>query len=509
MIRHQLLRIAANYTRLIISFIAGIVIVRQLLVYGEDIFNIYTVVTIGAGIGIMLKEMLRIALVPLLAEHWQKNDTEFSRHYVVAFGVSSVVASIGFVIMVVFAFSMHHFSIQPENLFAAQVFVICRAIVMVMSVCLAPLIAMQAVSQRFVQVNLLILLERCFDVLALFMPLFFLGEAVAGSQALIIFAVASVIFAVFLYGIFTVYLTRVENRLWPRWSFSKLWNYSRHWKRLGWAAVLIVSFNLYFRFDTLFINIYFGVGETIAFGLSVQIVGMLRQLTSGIVNGFDAVVARLVHEPAEDKIDRISSLVSFSAYLQALVTGHGVLFLTLTLPTLLVFWVGDRVSDLTILSATTQLSLILAFGMAARSFSEIWMNQLQGQGKLDAFVRYTAVITLFNPFIVIFIATLNPGGITLLQVGIIYTLLLSISHLIIVPGIYIRENGGSWLGMYRVVFRGLASVPVGALAVYGIGIMMEFNNDLNRLIVVGSILFVIALIDLFFFMLHNIRAGRY
>ena len=121
MILHQFLRVSTNYARLIIGFLAGILVVRQLLAYGEDIFNIYTVVTVGAGIGIMLKEILRIALVPLLTEHWQKNKNDFSTQYAAAFALSLIAASTGLLIMVLLATSMNRLSIQQENVFAAQV----------------------------------------------------------------------------------------------------------------------------------------------------------------------------------------------------------------------------------------------------------------------------------------------------------------------------------------------------------------------------------------------------
>lgn len=505
MIRQQIIRICANYTRLIVGFVVGLLVVRQLLAYGEDIFSIYTIVTVGAGVGIMLKEMLRISLVPILAENWQNQGTDFAKQYSSAFSVSLAAAALGFVAMSALAFAIPNLLILPENVFAAQIFVMCRALILLMSVALAPLFAMQAVSQRFVQVNVLIALERIADLLALLLPLWLLGTAANGSDALVIFAVGSVLLTFMLYGTFAIYLSRLDGRLRPRPSLSKVHSKRRLWIGLAWAALLVVSFNLYFRFNTFFINMHFGITETVVFGICVQIVGMLRQLTSGIIRGLDAVVARFTHESNGCGRASIEAVLSISGYLQSLLTSYAILLMALSLPLLLKLWIGEQISNPTVLPSVVDLSLIMAIGMSARSFSEIWMNRLQGEGKLGSYVRYTASITLLNPIAIFSILILSPGGISLLQVGFVYTGLICLSHLVIVPYVYIREYGGSWIQLYTPIFRGMATIPIAAVLIYFTSRYVQFDGSMKWFYVSSGLLVSIAAVDCFVFLLRNHR----
>ena len=95
-------RIFSNYIRMIMTFSMGIIIVRLLLDKSQEIFSIYTLVTVGIGIGVMLKELLRIALVPRLSSAMASKGNEFSAIFTSCFLASIASAIFGAMLMLIF-----------------------------------------------------------------------------------------------------------------------------------------------------------------------------------------------------------------------------------------------------------------------------------------------------------------------------------------------------------------------------------------------------------------------
>ena len=100
-----MLRIGSNYARLLTTFILGIAIVRILVGLGSDVFSVYALVTIGLGVGTMLKELLRLGLVPELGREFNDglpNEVGFRVAYASSFVVALGFAVSGALIMIVF-----------------------------------------------------------------------------------------------------------------------------------------------------------------------------------------------------------------------------------------------------------------------------------------------------------------------------------------------------------------------------------------------------------------------
>ena len=57
-------RIISNYASLLAGLLIGLLVTRLLLGSGEALFGIYTTITVGMGISIMLTELLRMGIVP-------------------------------------------------------------------------------------------------------------------------------------------------------------------------------------------------------------------------------------------------------------------------------------------------------------------------------------------------------------------------------------------------------------------------------------------------------------
>lgn len=499
MLRAQFKRIFGNYTRLALGFVIGIMTVRLLLGFGNDIFNIYTLVTVGAGIGIMLRELLRIALVPRMTELWTKerNGEEFNLAFKQASALCQVSLVGGVILMASLAWLISNLDVNPENVDAARVFVFARMAIMISSVFLAPLFAMQMVEQKFGEANSLMTLERLADFIAVIVAAFLFSGAENGSDSLILFSFFSAFFTITLHIFYARHIMS--------WSFLPLPLSWPKIKGIGsefttsafWAFILVLSFNLYLRFDTFFVNIMIGASATIAFGLSAQLLGMVRQLTYGIANGLDAVVANLTHTKSAN-VDDQKRVLHLSAYLQSLFTGYSVLFMFLCAEELLELWVGSKIADPNVIPLSAHLSAIMLIGMGARSLSESWMGQLNGLGKIGSYTKITLPITLLNPIILMMAAATLPF-VKIEMVAYLFSALLCLSHLVFVPMAVVRETEETAGSLFQPILRGGASLPVAIAIIWFVLMGAQQAEGLIKILIAACVMGVVAAIDLWIY----------
>lgn len=492
--RSEYARIIGNYLRLLIGFAIGLLMVRQLLHYGADIFNIFTIVTVGAGIGIMLRELLRIALTSHLSKAWAgrgspDGDQHFREVYGQAMALSAIACLLGLALMAGLALAVAKLDIAAENVGAARAFIASRAAIMAVTVVMSPLLTMVLVLQKFGRMNTLMTLERLSDFLAVLSPLVLLAPGFDGASALAIFALVSAVLtgSLYLYAGWRV-VWNAPELLRPTWHWGGRDTRQAIMHSVLWAFALVLSFNLFLRFDTFFINTHFGAMATIAFGLAVQLMGMVRQLTVGIVNGLDAVVARLAFDHSVDKEARLQGqrILALNSYLQTVLTLAAVMFLTVGARDVLHVWVGDRVHDPHVLTLTASLAAIMLAGVGARSLSEGWMATLNGQGAIGSYVRYTVIVTCLNPLLLLAGAAALGSSLPLQAVAWAFAVLLALSHLAIVPLVYVRETGQNPAALVRPLLRGLVATPVALALALAVSYWAAGTTSLTRMIAIAG-----------------------
>lgn len=495
--RSELVRIGSSYARLLAGFLIGILLVRQLLSYGTDIFNIYTIITVGAGIGTMLRELIRIALVPHLSAAWTRHRDEpspevFRRIYASGFHVSTITAAFGLLLMGTVAHFLDQFAIEPENLSAALAFLAARAVIMVISVTLSPLLSMLPVTQQFSRSNLLLFLERFSDFVAAILPAFLLGAGASGAHALILFAIANVALSAMLYAITIVLMVRRQPLFLPTWRHFAWDRVKRVAVSAGWAAGLVLSINIYLRFDTFFVNLVFGAAATVAFGIAVQLIGMVRQMTNGLVSGLDAVVAKLGNGGqttiASTRQLGETEVISFSSYLQAMLTGNALVFIILGAEQLISLWVGAKVDDPDIIRLSAQMTAIMLAGIGSSALAEGWMNALNGKQRIGNYVRYTLPISLLNPIILMCLWWLDSSLLTMQMVALCYALLLIIGNLLIIPAIYAHAQQEQMLALYRPILFGLLAPVIAGIMAITLLEILHFGGATGRLLFIATIL---------------------
>lgn len=477
LLRAEIKRIGSNYVRLLLGFVIGVVTVRILIGYGQDVFNIYTLITVGAGVGIMLKELMRIALVPHLSRAWSGKGTaidssaSFTDVYAASFRTAGLAVFFGLILMAGVGLVFHRFDVSHDNLGAAYVFLACRAAIMAMAVGISPMTGMMPVKMQFNRWNGLQTAERVADLVSVCAPLV-LGT-MSQSDALIIFGLVSV----FLYALLYLAIARVQIRedpaLTPRWKGDGQRVLARAiLGSMGWAAALVLSFNLYLRFDAFFINLQFGAAETVAFGICIQLVGMVRQVTAGLIFGLDAVAAKLHfagHDAAATASDHPSAfpaaeLVRHATYLQATVTLSAFAFLWFHGADLIALWLVGQAVPTDVLDLAARLSAIMLLGIAMMSVSDPWMNALNGIGSISSYVRFTLPVALMNPVLLLGGAAFFGSAMAVESVGIVFSALLAISYLILVPVVFARQSGQPLGHVLELVARGTVAPLLTLLA---------------------------------------------
>ncbi|UIP07375.1 hypothetical protein LY632_02960 [Erythrobacter sp. SDW2] len=498
--RSEVTRIAGNYLRLMAGFVIGLLLVRQLLNYGSDIFNIFTIVTVGAGVGIMLRELLRIALTSHLSEAWAGRDEAggheaFRGVFRQAMALSAVACLVGLALMAMLALALPRLDIAAENIGAARVFVGARAVILAATVLISPLLTMLMVMQRFGRMNTLMTLERVADFIAVLLPLVLLAPGFEGGSALILFGLASAALTSSLYLFAAWRIVReAPELLRPGWSWGALDKRKALTRSILWALALVFSFNLYLRFDTFFINAHFGAAATIAFGLTVQLIGMVRQLTAGIVMGLDAVAAKFRFGAREaDRGGGFDRILALSNYLQTIISGSAIVMLSVWLDELLQLWVGGRVPDASVLELTRSLVLVMLFGIAAIALSDGWAGALDGTGKNRLYVRYTATLAAANAAALLVLGQL--GLVTPLGLAFLFSGLLAIGHLLIVPQVYAKETGVPVRTLLAPILRGMPAPALSAAVSLTLHDRLAALHPLAAVIISGSIVGLIALAD--------------
>ena len=426
----EFLRVFSNYIRMFMTFSMGLIIVRILLDKSQEIFSIYTLITVGMGIGIMLKELLRIAIVPRLSAKFREADDDFIAVFTSCILASLGLAFIGVIITLIFLANINYFAVTDEQLFPATIFILCRAFQIFISLALSPFIVLLPIMRKYVASNIFLTFERASDFFAIIVAIFVINSS--NTDILILIGLIGSILLTTLYCLTSIIIFRSNKKFrfkFSRQALQEMWG-TGHF--VGWTAVLVISVNLFLRFDLIWINITAGVFGTAVFGIVIQSIGMMRQLTYGIIQGLDAAFAFLKFSD-DNKDGAFKKLLYVSSYLQGIIgfAAYGVIFFAGH--QILQYWLGPQALDTGIVDAAYHLILICSAGILITSFAEVWTNALNGMGHISQYAPWLVPSALANPILLI----LSTAFVSLMpsyeMAAWLYFILLFISYGIFVP----------------------------------------------------------------------------
>ncbi len=434
--KDNFIRVGSNYLRLLLNFAIGLILVRLLLRYSVDKFSIYTLIVVGIGFGAMLKELARIAVVPSLSKTFKSDPDGFARSYSSSFLTTGLFGLSGAALMISLIFVLPYFSIKPADLKDAQLFLFFRALQAFLVVFLSPALNLMLIARRFAVANGLLIAERMIELLSIIWLIHWGSSAYFGG-GLAQVGFVSLAGLIVLYGTFLGILMLRDKDFRPNPKAMSFADTKGTLKLFGWTVTLVLAMNLYLRFDIVFVNYFIGALATASFGLAVQATGIVQQVTNGLVGGLDSSFAHMQKNDvggrtAAAAIARLSGLqASFGLAIAGI-------FIFCT-HELILLWLGADALPPQTVQTTASVTMLMVLGIVARGFSEVWMNAMNGQGKVGRYAPWLLLGALTNPVLVCVGALFLLQDTPLIAVATAFLVLHIISYGLIVARIASRQ----------------------------------------------------------------------
>lgn len=481
----QVSRIVSNYGRMLVTFFMGIWLVRVLLEMGQEVYAVVALLGAAMGIAGIMKEMVRGTMVPAigLALH-REEGAAFQETYSAAWILSFVAALVSVAIISSFYLFFDYLEIPDSIRSSAALYLFTRIPSTFAAILLAPATNLMPVTGRMVANNMWQALERVGDVMAaVIVAAYWYADSPADQLAR--------------YAMYSVLpLLAVEigwaahGVLGDRKYYSGLRKPSAGVMKaivsnIGWNSFYVISMNLYLRLDTILTNLFFGVSGTLVFSLAGQLLSYMRLLTIGLVQGLDAVVARMVS--AEGEQVRARRLLANTDRMQALITFSSAAYLAINVVPLLHLWVGDKFhGDEHMLDRTALTAMVMLPGIISRSISEGWMRFLSGSGEVRKYGLKLFAGAILNPFLVILLVHVLPGDIAYLAAAVAFSLLLFVVHMLVLPGVIAKHIGTTKREIVRPFLFPLALTATALLGSIALNAFFSLEG-IARLAVDGAV----------------------
>jgi O-antigen/teichoic acid export membrane protein len=381
-----ILRISSNYARLGGNLLLSLILVPFLLRWvGNGGLALVTLLGAGSGFAAMFREITDRAVVRELAAAHHSDDPGlfrkvFNSSLVVSAGAASMVLACFMALAVAIYFRF--LNIPPGLEGPAYVLVLSQAIVAVYATLASPLFNMQLVTERFLMCNFWVLADRASYLTAALIVRYGMGmtgQGAGASDALIRWSILTSIFQLIAITTPMVILAARDSRLRPSINLISRDAARAVFSTFRWYVGVEIAYNLFDRVGYIFSNVAIGPHGNLVYGLGVQFVNYINQVSNGICIGLDAISARL-----ESKNDRsLPVLVFHSTRLLALATiPVGVVFFVLA-PQLIQLWVGKSIAspEVNVPKIVTTIQ-IMAPTVVIRAIAGGWTAILYGAGHL-------------------------------------------------------------------------------------------------------------------------------
>lgn len=466
------LRVLSNYLRMAVTVVLSLWLVRIFVHLSPGVYAVVVLVATSSGLAGMLKEMVRGTMIPELGLAYHGKDREgFATVYSSAFVLSAIAGLFGVIVLALVYWSLNSFSIAPELAGGAGALLLTRMVSTFVSILLAPAQNLLPVTGRNGLHNTYQAIERAAELAAVLLAILIAGSSHA--EVLVQFAWISMVTLSAVSVAWAIHGGLAPG--FPRFGLVKAGALRGIAKTIGWNGFVVASFNLFMRFDVFFMNIYFGIAGTFAFGLASQLLSYSRQLTMGLVQGFDASVARLVSKGGATSRDARLALAKMDG-LQALTIFASSAFLVLNAPAIFRFWLGSAVAaDEAVLQQIVTTFQLMVPGIVARSLSEGWMKYLSGAGAVRRYAPYLLIGALLNPPLVLLLAYALPGPAAFYCAAIAFSALMMLSQLVVLPVVLARALGEGVLQVFRPFAMPLVVVATGVAANLAAWQLTDFN----------------------------------
>ncbi len=499
-------RILSNYLRLFAGLVIGLTVTRLLIGISETIYGIYITITVGFGISVIITELLRMGLVPVLGVEVQDgrvvNRGKFREVLSAALAISAGFALAGALIMLLLGLWFLPQADDPEIAYAAKVFLGLRIATMLVVVGLTPFTSVLLVTGRQPRYNFFLFLERLSELVAVVLSLWvFTGLPSGEADKLVQIGTGTSVFVILTYTVCAWGVLRLGRDFRPKWGWPEYNTLRQIMGRIGWSSLQTLSMNLYVRFDILLVAAVFGPAGALAFGVATRLMGFIRQATVGLVNGLDSIFANLAGiekrrgQHSGDKPAIHARLVEMSTSLQAALVFQGIVFILLLRNDLVTLWIGDVLDPAQAAGKVAQisdLSALMVLGIGLRSLNLGWMSAMTGKGLAHRFTPWLVPAAIANPVILVGWYLMAPESFSVISVGWVFVGMQVITHVILLPPIAARVLQ---IPLHRLL-RPMAIPLVIALVSGGAGLAITRAFETNSILMRDGSVAVVVLLGL-------------
>jgi hypothetical protein len=430
--KRGLIRIVANYTRVVLAVVLALLVVRILLAgIGNDGWALVALLGSTVGLASTAQQIVRASMIRELgAAYHSTRPADFPAAYNAAMAVSVVTAVIVAAVFTVLWFIVPVLRIPPHLIDAARWLVVARGIETVVVLVLAAPFNMYKVSERMVAYNGWLIMNRVCYVLAAtgVLLLWKTDDPATGVTA---YALTSSGLIVGSIVVASLIMVAIDRRTIPAPSAITRDALKSVLQIGGWNAAATTATLLHYRAGEIIMNLAFGLFGNLIFGLGYRLTDAVRRLAMGMTEGLDAVSARLSTTRSENAV---RTLVHHSTRLHGLATFPAAVIVFFLAEPLLMAWVGKGIQDPgTAVPMTVTLTRVMTLGMIARAISEGWIRILYGAGHVARYAPLIVVAGIANPLLAIALLLVLPDPVRYTAVAWAYSGVLITIHFGLVP----------------------------------------------------------------------------
>ena len=477
---------AYNYIRMLLTFSIGLIIIKQLINFDKGFYAVYTLVTIGLGVGVMIREIARAATVPFFTQLDEKSDLTLRFRqsvFVILFSIF-----VNFLLSLILLYFSEQFQINDKFKQEFITFFWLRFVGFSILMLSVPIMNLYAYKGKMGVYNLWLLLERFIDLIAV-QAIFIWAIKSNSGHALIVngytyLAGSTLLFFAFL--MFFNHETKGKIKFIPKYPDHEALQYIK--KQIFGTFLLVLNMAFFFRLSLVLVNIFFGEGLSYIYSIAIQISSYLRQAIMGLITGVDSFFSR---SKLEKGIIKACKTVSFFGQLNSILLIPLTILLFLFTPQIIIWVISDQNSTQGEEYANiVLLTRIFIVGVSIRSLSEHWMEFLNGSGNVIKYSKKIIWISALTP-IFLFMLQAAPTDKLINFLGWHFSISMLISHLIIVPSVFIKTCDTNYIQLLKPILIRLGFYSL---------ILLFFRFNLTFLLVV---LFICFCIDLLLFIKTN------
>ena len=441
--KRGLIRIVANYTRVISNVALGLLLVPMLLqAAGNDGWALIALLGSTIGLAAMAQDIVRSSLIRELgaAYHGGGGSTgsdHFQSVYNAGVIISAVIAGLAVVIFGVLWLAVPLLQISDNLLPAARWLVLARGAETIVLLLLAAPFNMYKVTERMVAFNAWLIATRSCYVITVAWLLLVHGPGAPG-QIITYYALISSALVVTVLTMAVALMMFLDRRLIPAPSLATRSAIKSVLQVGGWNASATTATMSHRRLAPLLMNLTWaimnlpsGLFGNLILGLSLQITASVRRLTTGMTEGLDAVATRL---SMTADASAIRTLMHHSTRLHGVAAFPLAIIILLVPEILLRLWLGGRIDDpQRALPLAITLIQIMTLGMVARAVSDGWIRILYGAGHVRRYAWMIIAGAVTYPLVVGLLLVILPAASRYTAVTWAYTAVLLIVHGLLVP----------------------------------------------------------------------------